>query len=133
MGIPAARVGVADSAWRFKGFSRRAGPQGPEAPARMTAGGPGAEAVLTFSGTAVSITGGISPAGGRADVYLDGKPASPIDAYAGARTHDNALWHTYGLPPGTHVLRIVTRADADPRSTGTDISLFEAVVYRGGP
>jgi len=132
MGIPAARVGAADSAWRFKGFSRSAGPQAPDVPARMTAGGPGAEAVLTFSGTAVSITGGLSPAGGRADVYLDGKPASPIDAYAGARTHDNALWHTYGLPPGTHALRIVTRADADPRSTGTDISLFEAVVYRGG-
>jgi len=96
----------------------------------MQAGGAGAEAVLTFTGTAVSVIGGVTPAGGRADVFLDGKPAQMIDAYAAARTHDNALWHTYGLAQGRHTIRIVAREDADPRSAGTDISLVEAVVYR---
>jgi len=39
------------------------------------------------------------------------------------------LWHVYGLAQGPHTLRIVTRADADPRSRGTTISIAEAVVY----
>jgi hypothetical protein len=68
--------------------------------------------------------------GGRADVYLDGEAVRAIDAYIVERTYDNDVWHVYGLPPGEHTLRIVTRADADPRSKGTTISIAEAVVYR---
>jgi ADP-ribosylglycohydrolase len=130
MGVPSARVGADEAAWQFKGFSRAAGPAEGEAAAGMRAEGAGAEAVLTFTGTAVSVVGGLTPRGGRADVFLDGEPAAAIDAYAGARTHDNALWHTYGLADGRHVLRIVTRADADPRSTGRVVSILEAVVYK---
>jgi hypothetical protein len=63
-------------------------------------------------------------------VFLDGKPMPPVDAYAGARTHDNDMWHAYGLVQGPHTLRIVTRDDAGPRSTGKDISVLGAVVYR---
>jgi hypothetical protein len=130
MGIPVSRIGVEDPAWQFKGFSRPAGPAGGDAAVRMQASGAGAEAILTFTGTAVSVIGGLTPAGGRADVYLDGQPAQAIDAYAAARTHDNALWHTYGLAQGRHTLRIVARDDADPRSAGKDIGIFEAVVYK---
>jgi len=36
----------------------------------------------------------------------------------------------FGLRQGQHTLRIVTRADADPRSRGTTIAIAEAVVYR---
>jgi hypothetical protein len=68
--------------------------------------------------------------GGRADVYLDGEAVRAIDAYIVERTYDNDVWHVYGLPQGEHTLRIVTRADADPRSKGTTISIAEAVVYR---
>jgi hypothetical protein len=130
MGVPDARVGVEDPAWQFTGFSRAADAASGDKAARMQARGAGAEAILTFRGTAVSVIGGLTPAGGRADVYLDGQPAPPIDAYAAPRTHDNALWHTYGLAQGRHTLTIVTRADADARSTGKDISIFEAVVYQ---
>jgi hypothetical protein len=130
MGVPVSRIGVEDPAWQFKGFSRPAGPAAGDAAARMQASGAGAEAILTFTGTAVSVIGGLTPAGGRADVYLDRQPAQAIDAYAAARTHDNALWHTYGLAQGRHTLRIVARGDADSRSAGRDISVFEAVVYQ---
>ena len=130
MGTPAARVGISDPAWTFKGFVKSVEAATGAPGAGMQASGAGAEAVLTFDGTAVSVIGGLRPAGGRADVFLDGKPAPPIDAYAAARTHDNALWHAYGLAQGPHTIRIVTRADADARSTGKDISILEAVVYR---
>jgi hypothetical protein len=130
MGTPAARVGISDPAWTFKGFVKSVEAATGAPGAGMQASGAGAEAVLAFDGTAVSVIGGLRPAGGRADVFLDGKPAPPIDAYAAARTHDNALWHAYGLAQGPHTIRIVTRADADARSTGKDISILEAVVYR---
>ncbi|HUL54665.1 MAG TPA: hypothetical protein VLT83_14775 [Opitutaceae bacterium] len=45
-------------------------------------------------------------------------------------TNDNALWHADGFAPGEHVLRIVTRGDADPRSGGKAITIESAVVSR---
>ncbi|HNV03175.1 MAG TPA: ADP-ribosylglycohydrolase family protein [Vicinamibacterales bacterium] len=130
MGVPERRIGVEDAAWRFTGFTDpgHGGPGGPTS--RMQANGPGAEALLTFTGAAVAITGDIGVDGGRADVYLDGAKAEPIDAYAGPRTHDNDLWHAYGLAQAPHTLRIVPRGEADPRSTGTRIAVTGAVVYR---
>jgi len=130
MGVPVSRVGIEDPGWQFKGFSKPVSTTVQNAAGGMQASGAGAEAVLTFTGTAVAVIGGVTPAGGRADVFLDGKPAQMIDAYAAARTHDNALWHTYGLAQGRHTIRIVAREDADPRSAGKDIGIVEAVVYR---
>ena len=89
----------------------------------------GAEAILKFSGTGVGVAGRCSPQGGRADVYLDGAKAGEIDAYVGPRTHDNDYWHVTGLKSGPHTLRIVTRADKDERSTGTQIGIQHAIVY----
>jgi hypothetical protein len=129
MGVPVSRVGVADEAWSFKGFSA-AGPASETQTVRMRANGAGAEATLRFTGAALAIVGDMTQEGGRADVSLDGGPAHAIDVYAAGRTHDNDVWHVYGLSQGPHTLRIVTRADADPRSKGATISLSEAVVYR---
>jgi hypothetical protein len=90
----------------------------------------GAEAMLEFSGVAVAIVGPLSQEGGRAAVYLDGKESAPLDAYIVERTHDNALWHTYGLKPGKHTLRIVTQGKADSRSKGTKVLIEKAILYR---
>ena len=130
MGVPVSRVAVTDDAWSFKGFSAVAGSTSRDKVVRMGAGGAGAEATLRFTGAALAVVGGMTPEGGRADVYLDGLPAHAIDVYVGGRTHDNDVWHVYGLAQGPHTLRIVTRADADPGSKGTTISIAEAVVYR---
>ena len=123
-GIPDRRLGVAEAAWNWQGDWTR-GQQG------MTAQGPGAAATLTFTGVAVVLVGPLSQSGGRADVYLDGRLSQlTLDAYIVKDTHDNTLWHTYGLAPRQHTLRLVTRHDADARSTGKQIVLEQAVIYR---
>src|SRR5581483_3481012 len=68
--------------------------------------------------------------GAGADVYLDGKKVGQFDAYIVERTHDNDLWHTYDLKPGTHTVRVVMRDDADARSKGKKIVIQRAITYR---
>jgi hypothetical protein len=92
----------------------------------------GNEATLTFDGTGIIVVGEMAQDGGRADVFLDGKAAGQLEAYIPPRTHDNALWHAFGLPPGRHTLRIVTRADHAPNSTGLAVEIDRAVTYTGG-
>jgi hypothetical protein len=83
-----------------------------------------------FTGSAVTVVGRLRQDGGRADVFLDGRPAGEIDAYIPPDTHDNVLWHAYGLTDGPHTLRIVTRGDADAASSGTVVTLTGAITYR---
>jgi hypothetical protein len=130
MGVPDRRIDLDDPAWRFSGFSRAVGIEPWDKAERMRADRVGAEAVLTFTGAAVAVIGDMTADGGRADVFLDGRRVQAIDAYVAERTHDNDLWHGYGLGQRQHVLRIVKRADADPRSVGKAVSILGAVVYR---
>jgi hypothetical protein len=76
------------------------------------------------------LIGPMSQEGGRADVFLDGKKLDHIDAYVVERTFDYDLWRAYGLKPGKHTLRIVTRDDADARSKGKNVILRRAIIYR---
>jgi hypothetical protein len=130
MGVPDRRVSIKDAAWQWKGTWASAAKTDPQKPEALAATGPGADATLTFTGSAVTILGVFSQTGGRADVFLDGKPAGEIDAYIPPDTNDNALWHTYGLADGTHTVRIVTRADKAQASRGTTVALTGAVTYR---
>ena len=132
MGIPDKRVRARDSAWTWQGnwADEMRAESGKQRLVGVGSTVAGAQVTLTFSGAAVAIVGDYSEAGGRADVYLDGKPSRRIDAYAASHTHDNDLWHAYGLKPGSHTLRLVVRGDADPRSKGNKMVLSEAVVYR---
>jgi hypothetical protein len=132
MGVPAARIEAADTAWIWKGSWDAA--VGALDAGRSWRGRqsnrPGVEAELSFSGSAIAILGPLGPAGGRADVYLDGKKqARPLDAYAPPRTWDHDLWHAYGLADGPHVLRIVLRADTDRPSSGTSLVIYGAVSF----
>lgn len=122
-GIPDRRIGTEDSAWTWKGsWTDEKGTR-----ISTTAGN---EVILEFEGVAVAIVGRLNQEGGRAEVHLNGKPVGTLDAYIVPRTHDNALWHTYGLEPGRHTLRIVTTGDADPRSTGRTVAIQRAIIYR---
>jgi hypothetical protein len=129
-GVPRKRAEPADAAWTWAGPWTDATREswGRELEARE-AEGAGAEAVLRFEGTGVAVLGGCSQEGGRADVYLDGKKAGEVDAWIPERTHDNDYWHVTGLPDGKHMLRLVTRADADARSRGRRLRVDGAVVY----
>lgn len=122
-GTPDWRVPSTDPAWQWQG-TWTAADDG------RLAESAGQEATFTFDGVAVAILGRLDQAGGRADVFVDGRKSAVADAYIVERTHDNCLWHTYGLRPGRHTVRIVTRGDQDPRSHAARVVLSGAVVYR---
>jgi hypothetical protein len=123
-GIPDKKVGVKDAAWSWQG-------RWVEDKGQMTASAAGSEATFRFNGVAVVLVGPLSQDGGRADVYVDGKKSDyQLDAYIVKDTHDNALWHTYGLPPGEHTLKIVTTGTPDSRSQGQAVAIERAIVYR---
>jgi hypothetical protein len=88
------------------------------------------EAQLTFTGTAVLLMGINSPSGGRADVYIDRKKVGMIDAWVPEDTHNDALWHIYGLENTSHTLTIKVRKDADNRSKGHEIEILAAATYQ---
>jgi len=122
-GIPDRKIGAKDSAWTWTG-------NWTEDKGAMLCRGAGGESTLKFNGVAVVLMGRLSQEGGRADVYLDGKKAGVADAYIVPNTHDDALWHTYGLKPGAHTVKIVTTGAADSRSKGQTVAIERAVVYR---
>jgi hypothetical protein len=130
MGVPSKRIGLDDPAWSWKGnWVADMRGETKKWRAGMIATSPGAEAELTFTGSALALVGELSESGGRADVFLDGKKARGIDAYADSKTHDNDLWHVYSLKPRQHTVRIVWRDSAHERSMGKKVLISEAVAY----
>ncbi len=123
-GIPARRVSAGDSAWTWgQGWTL-------DKETRVSKAA-GSEATLRFNGVAVAVMGRLNQEGGHATVTLDGKKVNPLlDAYIVRNTHDDTLWHTYGLKPGDHTLKIVTLGTADSRSTGHTVGIDGAVIYR---
>jgi len=130
MGVPDKRIDTLDVAWTWKGRWREEHYwDGNGVSARKTTQEAGSEAILDFTGCAISLVGKYSQEGGRADVYLDGRKAGDIDAYIVPNTTDNDLWHAYGLTPGRHTLRIVPRTDADSRSRGHKLAIESAISF----
>jgi hypothetical protein len=124
---PTKRVDAGNPAWSWgEGWAERAIRNDRRARAASNAG---AEVSLRFRGTGVALVGGMTQAGGRADVFLDGAKAGEIDAWIPPNTHDNDLWHATGLESRPHELRVVVRADKDSRSAGTELVLERAIVY----
>ena len=70
-----------------------------------------------------------------AKVYLDGKYIKTIDfyyreeagIYLGNRAH---LYHELNLTPGKHTLRLVTIGDKNPKSTGHNVWVERAMIYK---
>lgn len=122
-GVPYERAAATGSGWTWKGDWANKD----RAKISTTAGN---EATLKFRGVAIAVTGQLDQQGGRAQIYLDGRQVGTADAYIVERTHDNVLWHTYGLESGEHTLRIVTLPEADARSKGQRVSISGAVLYR---
>jgi len=127
---PTARIAFGDPAWTWSaGWSDAKESERSSGPTMKATDTSGAEAVLKFRGTGLSVVGRCSQQGGRADVYVDGEKVGEIDAYVVPRTHDNDYWHVTALKSAEHTLRIVTRADRDERSTGAQIGIERAIVY----
>jgi hypothetical protein len=122
-GRPVKIFDVTDAAWVWQGDWQKARDT-------MTTAGAASEATIRFSGTGVALVGVLSQEGGRADVFIDGaKQELVADAYIVPNTSDNDLWRVFGLKPGEHTLRLVVRADADPRSKGKKVTIRQAIAY----
>jgi hypothetical protein len=132
MGIPDKRIGFQDKAWQWEGQwgDELSGDKNQKSRIGISTSTPGAASIFTFTGSAIAITGVLSPAGGRADVYVDGRKLGTADSYVDNATHENVLWHTYGLKQAAHTVKLVLRNDADPRATGKKLMISQAVVYR---
>jgi hypothetical protein len=120
-GEPVQSIMHDDKAWTWTGDWEKFTPQRRvyAAPAGMVSHSAGNEAILEFTGTAISVDGYLTTNGAKADVYLDGKKAGTINSFIKPGTFDQDLWHTYGLEDGPHTLRIVTLDEADSRATKT--------------
>jgi len=128
-GVPSKRVMSTDPAWQWKGAWGRPATKKDNHDSGPTVSTAGAEATLSFSGTGVVVIGRMAQDGGRADVFLDGAAAGQLEAYIPPNTHDNDLWHAFGLTAGAHTVRIVTRGDHVPASTGNVVQIEGAVTY----
>ncbi|MBI4874509.1 MAG: ADP-ribosylglycohydrolase family protein [Acidobacteria bacterium] len=133
-GRPAERIGTGDARWTWKGAWKEAEGKRRDGSPRgvKTAAEKGAEAALAFDGAGIMISGSYLPAGGTADVYLDGKLDRRIDVYSdgdGARG-GNAIWHAWGLKNGNHTVRLVVRGEPFRESKGSEISIDDAIVFR---
>lgn len=82
----------------------------------------GATCSTTFEGNQVRLIGRADPAGGLADVYLDGdRQMVPIDCWNPTPRSQQVLYYRNGLAPGAHQLSIVARGAKNPYSQSTCI------------
>lgn len=94
----------------------------------------GDEAVIEFDGTGVAVLGSWNTDGGRADVYIDDDFVKTIDTYyvaeAGKYEGNRAyLFYKISLPQGHHKLRLVNKAEANPRSSAQNIYIEKIITY----
>jgi hypothetical protein len=82
----------------------------------------GADVSLEFDGNQVRLLGSADPAGGRADVYLDGvKQPCGVDFWCPQSRNRQIMWYKNGLEQGRHLLKIVALGAKNPRSSGTRV------------
>ena len=118
--------------WEFKGKWETFGKNNSQAKFSSTAGD---EAVFTFNGTGVSISGNWFKDCGKADVFVDGKLKRTIDGYfwfANQTHNDMNLYHIFNLQPGKHTLKVVVKGEKRPEATAANLYLTKAIVYKTG-
>ncbi len=105
-----------------------AGPWERRGSARVATSG-GATATLTFTGNQVRIIGDVGPDGGQADIEIDGaRQLCGIDSWNPARLEKQVLFARSGLNPGRHTIRLIALGKHNPRSSGTEVVLYDAQV-----
>ncbi len=83
-----------------------------------------ADATIThvFVGNQVRLMGRVDPAGGLADVFVDGvKQIVGIDCWGPTTRDQQVLYYKNGLENTKHVLEVVTRGANNSRSQGTNL------------
>ncbi|MGH2641950.1 MAG: GH25 family lysozyme [Actinomycetota bacterium] len=91
---------------------------------------PGARASLRFSGTSLTLMTLRGPAGGRAEIRVDGRRARTIDLYAPERGFASVLVAS-GLAEGPHTAKVVVLGTHHRASEGSGVAIDRWVVtYR---
>ncbi len=96
----------------------------------------GDEATFTFDGTGVSILGNWNNNCGIAEVYVDGTLNRTIDCYfdhAGQHPGNTSIFIITRLPQGKHNIKLVVTGKNKNGSTGSNIYLTEASVFKTAP
>ncbi len=124
--------------WKLKGnwkmFSK--GKEVAEEPEVLISDGKGAEIELKFLGSGISLNGNWVRTGGLADIYIDGKLNRTIDEfyYFSNQEHYNvSIWHLTGMSQGEHTLRLVVKGEKRESSSGTEISITGATIFKTAP
>jgi hypothetical protein len=127
-------------AWSFSGnwktIQRQGWPENKMVDQSKYTGKQGDAIEISFTGTGISIDGNWVKDGGKADVFLDGKPVRTIDTYFyyNKQEHDNiTLWHITGLLDAQHKVKLVVKGDKNPESLGTNLYITQAVIYKTAP
>jgi len=79
---------------------------------------PGAQAVITFTGTGITWVGVSDPYSGIAWVYLDGS-LNTVDTYSSTTNYQQPLFSAMGLAPGPHTLSIYVPHIRDGSTSGS--------------
>jgi hypothetical protein len=85
--------------------------------------GPDALASFSFTGTRVRWLGWRKPAGGLANVYLDGALAAQVDLFSDVTSPQSPLFTSEVLAHGPHTLLIEAGADSNPEAEGSVVSV----------
>lgn len=85
-----------------------------------------------FHGTAVSILGVMDCDCGQADIYLDGRLVSTIDAYSDCTEYRKSLFSAYGLEKRSHSVRLVVNGTHGTDAVGIAINIDAVEVLGGG-
>jgi hypothetical protein len=124
--------------WSFKGNWKSyevRGRDNQEIRQSMYAEDAGAEVVITFQGTGISIHGNWFKDGGLADVYVDGTLHRSIDTYYyfAGQQHTESIWHVLNLQPDTHKVKIIVKGEKRPESEGTRVYITGAKIFKTAP
>lgn len=101
----------------------------------MMATSPNDRLELEFEGSGISLLGSWNTSGGKADIYIDDKFVKTIDVYfreeAGKYDVNRAhIFHDMNLQPGKHKLTLIVSSQRHPQSTGHNIWIQRAVIYK---
>lgn len=133
-GKPVERIDTVDTRWRFSGnwgVSKSERRDGTPRTAR-TASEKGAIVEVSFEGTGAVLSGPYTSKGGKADVYLDSRPAGTTDVFIpqSQRRDSESVYHVFGLKPGKHTIRLVVLGQPYPGSAGSEVTVNDLIVYR---
>jgi hypothetical protein len=134
-GKPVEIVGAGDPRWSFKGnwtAQEMKGRGVKPGDRQQRSGEKGAEAEIAFEGTGAVIVGPYLPDGGKAQIYLDGKPQRVVDVFSDAdgTRGGESVWHVFGLKNGKHTARLVVTGETYPGSSGSTVGVERLIVFR---